>query len=486
MNRYPCIFSTYASRFTLGSDGSGQVFIATVAAGRFGRHLRVAPLPQRRGETDSADELALPARGILDVALSHDQAGRLVAVWNQLGPAGVRLKFAVRQGPRRWSSPAEISPLPGGALAPVMARDELGRLWCVFQNNSLGAHHIFVTWMWDGMWAFPRRISDGDGHCFAPAACPFGHGVRVVWDARIDETYGIYMREVDTETKVSRHEPQATVAEADTLLARATILALDGETSLIVYERAQDGWGRPNRSPPLRSRVEMTRGNFLNARRRLHGVTVGPDGIAPLRADLHRQPGWPACPTRTGPQLGRDGTGGIWLAFRQIESIDHLDEARGFVQAVTCYHDGAWQPPAILPDSVGSAGSPAVLARSADGALLAAYAQRDTKRYRMHVVALPPIQDSRWPTTEKFETMEIPDFDDSQAVAKITTDGGHSSPRLLWGDLHRHSDVSTCRWWLDGSPADAYRYALAAAELDFLALTDHNFHLTTPDAQASA
>jgi hypothetical protein len=47
--------------------------------------------------------------------------------------------------------------------------------------------------------------------------------------------------------------------------------------------------------------------------------------------------------------------------------------------------------------------------------------------------------------------------------------------RLFRGELHRHTDIST-DGRLDGDVLDAYRYALDAASLDFMAVTEHTFH----------
>ncbi len=44
---------------------------------------------------------------------------------------------------------------------------------------------------------------------------------------------------------------------------------------------------------------------------------------------------------------------------------------------------------------------------------------------------------------------------------------------LLFGDLHRHTDLSLCFPFYDGSLDDGYRYARGPGELDFVAITDH-------------
>lgn len=50
---------------------------------------------------------------------------------------------------------------------------------------------------------------------------------------------------------------------------------------------------------------------------------------------------------------------------------------------------------------------------------------------------------------------------------------------LLWGDLHRHSDMSHCLAMNDGNLWDHFRWAKDVAGLDFYALTDHLEHIST-------
>jgi hypothetical protein len=50
---------------------------------------------------------------------------------------------------------------------------------------------------------------------------------------------------------------------------------------------------------------------------------------------------------------------------------------------------------------------------------------------------------------------------------------GGEELRLYFGDLHRHTDLSLCFPFFDGSLDDAYRYGIEVARLDFLGVTDH-------------
>ena len=61
---------------------------------------------------------------------------------------------------------------------------------------------------------------------------------------------------------------------------------------------------------------------------------------------------------------------------------------------------------------------------------------------------------------------------------------GNKKYRLLWGDTHRHSNVSRCSVGLEPTPDDLYRYGDDICNYDFFALSDHGeqFQDTTADA----
>jgi len=477
------ILDVQAHRVIAACDADGRVFAATVTITNCDQTLRVAPIDSRRSSPINR-ALEVHAASIPEVRLAATGDGRLLALWTQSGPVGMQLCCAVRARGGRWGEPAAIAGPFGGALAPAVTVDRHDRLWCAYQSTATGKHHIFVTWLTADEWAFGQRISDGDGHCFAPSICPFANGVRVVWDGRIDGRYGVWMREVDTESDLTQREDQAVIVEADTLLANASIAALDDERSVVVYERAQDGWGRRNRTP-RGSREQMSEGNYLGARRDLRAVMIGPEGMAGLSGKLNRtlNDAIPS-PVRTQPRVAVDGSGGLWLSWRQIHSLADAPGETGFVAAVSAYRQGAFGPPVILPESGGTSAMEAHFAADPAGGVLLAYSGRTDGRYHGHVVALPAVGRGGPVRTGKFRPMEICDFDPPTPSRRIGLGDPYGSPQLLWGDLHRHTNLSDCRWWIEGSPADAYRYALAAAELDFVAVTDHMWSVATPDTAA--
>ena len=72
-----------------------------------------------------------------------------------------------------------------------------------------------------------------------------------------------------------------------------------------------------------------------------------------------------------------------------------------------------------------------------------------------------------------------------RSKSEVATEARHSfgEYKLYWGDLHRHTDISLGggqQQYLDGSLTDNYRYAVDAADLDFLGTTENTRYLTRP------
>jgi hypothetical protein len=61
---------------------------------------------------------------------------------------------------------------------------------------------------------------------------------------------------------------------------------------------------------------------------------------------------------------------------------------------------------------------------------------------------------------------------------RVEGDAVQAHPLVLYGDLHRHTDLSRCAGRKDGTLLDAVRYAHGPGKLSFLAITDHFQHLT--------
>ncbi|MEM7261647.1 MAG: hypothetical protein AAF488_06620 [Planctomycetota bacterium] len=74
----------------------------------------------------------------------------------------------------------------------------------------------------------------------------------------------------------------------------------------------------------------------------------------------------------------------------------------------------------------------------------------------------------------------------ASTLNRATVQFGSPSYTLFRGDLHRHTDLSLCFPFYDGSLQDVYRYAIEVAGLDFLGVTDHARDLDQGDVDSLA
>ena len=75
---------------------------------------------------------------------------------------------------------------------------------------------------------------------------------------------------------------------------------------------------------------------------------------------------------------------------------------------------------------------------------------------------------------------------DKKTYPRVARDAAHheidlngKKYTLLWGDLHKHSNISRCSTGNEPSPDDHYKYAHDICQYDFLAMSDHAEHTTT-------
>jgi hypothetical protein len=153
----------------------------------------------------------------------------------------------------------------------------------------------------------------------------------------------------------------------------------------------------------------------------------------------------------------------------------------------TCWDGERWTPPQFIPQSVGRADTRVALAPAAGGGLWLAQAtdQRSYQpnrpgNYDLVTARLPAPAGSSSRAVEfgplQIDATEAP-LSGAAERAAITAVRAYRAGglRLVRGDMHRHTDISTGDGIGDGSLTDAYRYALDAAGFDYLAVTDHNY-----------
>ena len=134
--------------------------------------------------------------------------------------------------------------------------------------------------------------------------------------------------------------------------------------------------------------------------------------------------------------------------------------------------------PIELPRSQGRQDQRVSCAVGADGQLNCAWSEGNraaavNRKYTVQWGTLPAIEEAV-ATIPLVETSLAP-AGEPDVVPEIpfTIERGREKYQVLFGDLHRHTNISRCSPTIDGCLTDAHRYALDAAQLDFLAVTDH-------------
>jgi hypothetical protein len=149
----------------------------------------------------------------------------------------------------------------------------------------------------------------------------------------------------------------------------------------------------------------------------------------------------------------------------------------------TRFSGGGWSQPSRLANSSGHNSQYASVASNGDGALTAAYSsdgrsETNVPKDQMHalhyVVHVSELPEGGGPPEAEFSAVRLP-----APAARPARRPRHTMAlagrtyHLMLGDAHRHTDIRG-HSGVDGSVLDTYRYAIDAAQLDWLGTADHN------------
>jgi hypothetical protein len=337
-------------------------------------------------------------------------------------------------------------------------------LWAFWQGWRDGSFDILCRTLRDGTWSPETRVTDRPGSDWEPAAAVGPGGcVTCVWDTYRHGSYDIFART----WRDGEWGTEAPLASTPDFEAHAAV-AYDAEgKAWVAWENGGPDWGKDSTNAGLHSK------RVLEMRCLVNGVVRDP--AEPL-ADAFPDKITQQCEIG---QLIRDGDGRLWLFFR------HLVAGGVWAVHATTYGPEGWSTPTMLPDSKGRQDQKVGLATGGSGAVWASWeTDNRTRNVPLDSDALvgrlvAPSEEPASPPAGAPVTVtpaELPPPDPRPRWA-VFPDGERL---LLFGDLHRHTDLSVCQTGKDGSMADLYRYALDVAQLDFVAVTDHIQHVKVP------
>jgi hypothetical protein len=397
-----------------------------------------------------------------------------------------------------------IADAPGPDIHHAVTPDGSGGLWIVWQSGADGqfdivARHIGATGPDDAT----HRISESPAGDWHPriAVAPNGT-VHIVWDGYDGQSYNVYARTL----RDGKPGPTIPVAASPAFEGRADVACDSRGRVWILWEEGGENWGAPYRAKRQYRKHVATDTVGPVHRFRLLRLAVLENGVLKTVEPALPMPSVDAALARHDNTPDRQLTGvfyergrllvdpddKLWIVYRHNylpwlarEWTSHVEA--GFGLYARCLSADGWSSLITFDQKQRDGLQRLDLAWTADG-LAAVWTvgrtdRREDDQPRGVFHATVPDPGGRAPTPAgaprevAADTQPAAPRPDPKTVTVAGTDYG-----LYFGDLHRHTDLSLCFVPSDGTMDDAYRYAIDAAQLDFLGITDHTRDIARGDA----
>ncbi|MEK7406863.1 MAG: DUF3604 domain-containing protein [Acidobacteriota bacterium] len=418
------------------------------------------------------------------VKMGRDRGGNPWAVWSAQVNGNWDL-YGRRFDGKAWSAVERLTEEPQPDIFHNLATDSNGSLWLVWQGFRAGKSDILARRYDGSAWSPAERVSTSPANDWEPAVAADSAGrVYVAWDTYDQGNYDILMRHY---SGGKWSEPVA-VARTGKFEAHAS-LACDRQNRLwATWNESGMNWGKDT------GFLVIKQGNRLYQWRNLAvAVWDGKSWQEPL-ADLDLALPEDVRGYNDLPALQMDGAGRPWVFFRhrtlRIRDVPSYAPAhRAAWEIVGVAYDGdRWSAPLRVPFSQGRSDVRGGFALDGRGNLFAAWPtdNRDFEEFLfehadVYAGCLPALPGA--PAGPKLKARTIPQLkvnpvharegEDLARIRQYAIESGGNSYRIYRGDTHRHTEFSM-DGNNDGTLLDCYRYALDAASLDFLGVSEHN------------
>ena len=377
----------------------------------------------------------------------------------------------------RVSNTGEAGPVQTLAAGPHsdfhvrLAADDTGAVTAVWQSFGRLNADIYARRSDGDSWGRTHRISTSDASDWEPSVALDSSGAAwVSWDTYHAGNYDVVLATFDGE----KASAPIAIASGPETQFHASVAVDSADRVWVAYDTARPNWGKDYSTS---SGVEGSEG--LHARRGL-GVRVYRNGrVFEPQADIREILTGRMSRFAELPSIAIDGAGSPWLAFRHWTVTKPHEMFH--VYATRLAEDG-WTTPVMLEDSAGRNTQRTAVTRLRDGSLATAYAsdgrspdnlpkdQVHALHYNVYTARLAAGEPGGPALREISVEQPKPGFVHRERARMRV---GGKEYVLLLGDCHRHTDIRG-HSAVDGSTEDTYRYAIDAAQLDYVGPSDHN------------
>ena len=467
---------------TMLSGANGEVWAAWVAYRNNGDEIFARRFD---GTAWTAAQKVTPAPAdVFLVKMGRDRSGKPWAIWSAQVNGNFDL-YARRYDGGSWSAVERLTEDAQPDIYHAVTTDAAGNLWVVWQGFRNGKSDIFARRYDGSRWLPAEQVSSARGNDWEPAvaACPDGR-VYVAWDSYDKGNYDVMMRGFTN----GAWSDVSAVADTPKFEAHVSV-ACDRQNRLwAAWNESGFEWGKDTGFLVKRQGTRLYQWRSVGV-----AVNTGSGWQEPA-ADLNHALPDDLRGYNDFPVLQADPSGRMWIFFRhrslRIRDTPSDTPAHRAAWEIfgVAYAGNRWSAPVAVPFSQSRTDVRSGFASDGRGSLYAAWPtdNRDFEAFLFQradvyagriplpagAAAAPVLRPKAKPDLVTFG-VHGKEAEDLRRIHSYAIESGGKTYHIYRGDTHRHTEFSM-DGNNDGSLQQTYRYAIDAAELDYLGVSDHN------------
>jgi hypothetical protein len=398
-------------------------------------------------------------------------ADGVMALWSGQSDGNYDLFAATISNSGQVSRPQRLTTARFADFNARAAADAAGNVTVVWQSFRNLRSDIFAR-RFEKRWGPEVQVSEGLADDWDPAIALDRNGTAwISWDGYKTGNYDVYLRSFD-----GKKTGELIAMTTEPAAQFHTSVAVDARDRVwVAWDEADQNWGKDF------SRVSSAPGSRgLHFSRKI-GMRVYSNGrVQAPSADLNKVLDGRGARFAELPHLAFDSSGALWMVFRHW-TLSQPNEIYHFY--ATRLSGDQWSTPVRFSQSSGHNTQHASLTVTADGGVTLGYASdgrsatvipTDPMHALHYNVYVSKLTKGEGPPAVAFADLQLPAPQTRPAPRpRATMAQNGKTYHLLMGDAHRHTDIRG-HSGVDGSVLDTYRYAMDAAQLDWLGTSDHN------------